>query len=169
MERATNELLINEDFVKFLHNNTLYTNGSLYFKILDQAIKKHVDASQHKKHLFRAYLWDTFTSLLERFERELQQRPSPPITKTTQTSQPYFPIKQQQKVPIKKPSDDFWIRSRALLDAFFTTFWNLPTAQQIITFYDIPFSFYAYLERLTNHGFLDDFNGLNFGSTFTWH
>ncbi|PKY61370.1 hypothetical protein RhiirA4_486249 [Rhizophagus irregularis] len=78
MERVTEELLNNKDFVNFLHNNFLYTNGPSFFKILDQAIKKHVTAPQYHKHLTQKYLWETLTSLLERYELTLPLSSSTP-------------------------------------------------------------------------------------------
>ncbi|PKY38134.1 hypothetical protein RhiirA4_451075 [Rhizophagus irregularis] len=83
MERATNEILSNKDFVDFLHSNFLYTNGPSLFKILDQAIKKHATAPQRLKHHTEKYLRETLTSLLERFELY-----SPPLPPSTPPSKP---------------------------------------------------------------------------------
>ncbi|CAB4420617.1 unnamed protein product [Rhizophagus irregularis] len=101
MERATNELLSNKDFVDFLHNNFLYTNRPSLFKILNQAIKKHATAPQRLKHHTEKYLQETLTSLLERFE--LYTPPLPPSLPFSvyivYSLPPAFPIRQVTRLP----------------------------------------------------------------------
>ncbi|CAB4435881.1 unnamed protein product [Rhizophagus irregularis] len=132
MERATNKILSNKDFVDFLHSNFLYTNGPSLFKILDQAIKKHATAPQRLKYHTEKYLRETLTSLLERFELY-----SPPLPPSTPPSTPIvysyllaFHIRQVTRLPIRTPSEAFWIRTRRKLDAFLDTFRKLPVQQQ---------------------------------------
>ncbi|CAB4409628.1 unnamed protein product [Rhizophagus irregularis] len=131
MKRATYELLNNKDFVDFLHNNFLYTNRPSFFKILEQAIKKHETAPQRLKHHTQAYLWETLTSLLERYE-QLLPLPSPlPPSKPIVYNHPLaFSIRQVTRLPIRTPTNKFWIRSRHKLDAFLDTFRKLPAQQQ---------------------------------------
>ncbi|CAB4445922.1 unnamed protein product [Rhizophagus irregularis] len=128
----TNEILSNKDFVDFLHSNFLYTNGPSLFKILDQAIKKHATAPQRLKHHTEKYLQETLTSLLKRFE--LYSPPLPPSTPPSKpivySYPPAFPIRQVTRLPIRAPSDAFWIRTRRKLDAFLDTFRKLPVQQQ---------------------------------------
>ncbi|CAG8769508.1 437_t:CDS:2, partial [Rhizophagus irregularis] len=105
---ATNELLNNKDFVDFLHNNFLYTNRPSFFKILKQAIKKHETAPQRLKHHTQDYLWETLTSLLERYDLYT------PLPFSTPSSTPIvykyplaFPIHQVTRLPIRSPSNEF--------------------------------------------------------------
>uniref|UniRef100_U9SIB2 Uncharacterized protein n=1 Tax=Rhizophagus irregularis (strain DAOM 181602 / DAOM 197198 / MUCL 43194) TaxID=747089 RepID=U9SIB2_RHIID len=105
---ATNELLNNKDFVDFLHNNFLYTNRPSFFKILEQAIKKHETAPQQLKHHTQDYLWETLTSLLERYDLYT------PLPFSTPSSTPIvykyplaFPIHQVTRLPIRSPSNEF--------------------------------------------------------------
>ncbi|CAB4432165.1 unnamed protein product [Rhizophagus irregularis] len=131
MERVTNELLSNQDFVDFLHSSFLYTNEPSLFKILDQAIKKHVMTPQRLKHHTEKYLQKTLTSLLERFELYSPLPPStPPSTPIIYSYPPAFPIRQVTRLPIRTPSEAFWIRTRRKLDAFLDTFRKLPVQQQ---------------------------------------
>jgi hypothetical protein len=133
MERATNEFLSNKDFVDFLHSNFLYTNGPSLFKILDQAIKKHASAPQRLRHHTENYLRETLTSLLERFELYSPLPPStPPLKPNVYSLPPAFPIRRITRLPIRTPSEAFWIRTRRKLDAFLNTFRNLPVQQQIM-------------------------------------
>ncbi|CAB4412977.1 unnamed protein product [Rhizophagus irregularis] len=132
MERATNKILSNKDFVDFLHSNFLYTNGPSLFKILDQAIKKHATAPQRLKHYTEKYLRETLTSLLERFELYSPPLPpsTPPSTPIVYSYPPAFPIRQVTRLPIRTPSEVFWIRTRRKLDTFLDTFRKLPVQQQ---------------------------------------
>ncbi|PKY47212.1 hypothetical protein RhiirA4_462338 [Rhizophagus irregularis] len=133
MERATNKLLNNKDFVDFLYNNFLYTNGPSYFAILEQAIKKHETAPQRLKHHTQNYLWETLTSLLERYENFTPLPSSTPPSKPIVYSHPpAFSIRQVTKLPIRIPLEAFWNRSRHKLDAFLDTFHKLPAQQQIL-------------------------------------
>ncbi|CAB4438617.1 unnamed protein product [Rhizophagus irregularis] len=134
MERATNELLNNKDFVDFLHNNFLYTNGPSFFKILEQVIKKHEMAPQRLKHHTQGYLWETLTSLLEQYDQYTPLPSStPPSTPIVYKHPPVFPIRQVTRLPIRTPSNEFWIRSRHKLNVFLDTFRNLPAHLQITT------------------------------------
>ncbi|CAB4410978.1 unnamed protein product [Rhizophagus irregularis] len=134
MERVTNELLNNKDFVDFLHNNFLYTNGPFFFKILKQAIKKHETASQQLKHHTQDYLWETLTSLFKRYDQYTTLPSSTlPLTPIVYNHPLAFPIRQVIRLPIRTPSNEFWIRSRHKLDAFLDTFCNLPAHLQITT------------------------------------
>ncbi|GBC16839.2 uncharacterized protein OCT59_026437 [Rhizophagus irregularis] len=134
MERATNDLLNNKDFVDFLHNNFLYTNRSSFFKILEQAIKKHETAPQRLKHHTQDYLWKTLTSLLERYDQYTPLPSSTPfLTPTVYKHLLAFPIRQVTRLPIRSPSNKFWIRSRHKLDAFLDIFCNLLAHLQITT------------------------------------
>ncbi|GET64693.1 hypothetical protein RIR_jg7607.t1 [Rhizophagus irregularis DAOM 181602=DAOM 197198] len=91
MERATNKLLNNKDFVDFIHNNFLYINRPSLFKILDQAIKKH-----------------TLTSLLERFKLYTPLPLSTPSsTHIIYSYPPVFPIRQVTRLPIRTLSEEF--------------------------------------------------------------
>ncbi|CAB4440612.1 unnamed protein product [Rhizophagus irregularis] len=123
MERVYDDSLITEDFVNYLQQNYLYSNGLTLFDILDKAIKKYATALQHLKHYAKNYLWETFTSLLERFQRDFTTPPSTPSSKPIVYSyKPAFPIRQVTRLPIRTPSDDFWNKSRKLLDAFLDTY-----------------------------------------------
>uniref|UniRef100_U9SPI2 Uncharacterized protein n=1 Tax=Rhizophagus irregularis (strain DAOM 181602 / DAOM 197198 / MUCL 43194) TaxID=747089 RepID=U9SPI2_RHIID len=102
MERATNDLLNNKDFVDFLYNNFLYTNRSSFFKILEQAIKKHETAPQRLKHHTQDYLWKTLTSLLERYDQYTPLPSSTPfLTPTVYKHLLAFPIRQVTRLPIR--------------------------------------------------------------------
>ncbi|CAB4417453.1 unnamed protein product [Rhizophagus irregularis] len=108
MERATNELLNNKDFVDFLHNNFLYTNGPSFFKILKQAIKKYETAPQRLKHHTQDYLWETLISLLERYEQHIPiPFSTPPSTPIVYTHPLAFPIRQVTRLLIRIPSNEF--------------------------------------------------------------
>ncbi|CAB4445775.1 unnamed protein product [Rhizophagus irregularis] len=119
MERVYDESLITEDFIFFLQKNHLYTNRPTLFKILEDAITKHAMAPQRLKHLTKDYLWKTFTSLFKRFEYNSPESSSPPIIYSLP---PAFPIRQVTKLPIRIPSDAFWIKTRLKLDAFLNVF-----------------------------------------------
>ncbi|CAB4425495.1 unnamed protein product [Rhizophagus irregularis] len=168
MERATNEILSNKDFVDFLHSNFLYTNGPSLFKILDQAIKKHATAPQRLKHHTEKYLWETLTSLLERFE--LYSPPLPPSTPPSKpivySYPPAFPIRQVTRLPIRTPSKAFWIRTRQKLDAFLDTFRKLPVQQQ--NMHNLEENFHFRIIYGTDY-LLRNFNGffsITLGPTF---
>ncbi|CAB4436475.1 unnamed protein product [Rhizophagus irregularis] len=167
MERATNDLLNNETFVDFLHNNSLYTNGPSFFKILEQAIKKHKTAPQRLKHHTQAYLWETLTSLLERYKQQPPlPSPLPPSKLIVYTHPLAFPIRQVTRLPIRIPNKEFWIRSRHKLDAFLDTFRKLPAQQQHLCNSEEIFHF-----RIT-HGTdnlfwnFNGFFGITLGPTF---
>ncbi|PKY53345.1 hypothetical protein RhiirA4_471485 [Rhizophagus irregularis] len=165
MERVYDESLITEDFVTFLQQNHLYTNGPTLFKILEDAITKHATASQRLKHFTKDYLQKTFTSLFERFEHESPNPSSPPIVYSLP---PAFPIRQVTRLPIRTPSDAFWIKTRLKLDAFLNVFWNLPATQQQILDTEDNFHFGLNLTETDNCFWIyDGFFGVTFGQTFT--
>ncbi|CAB4429115.1 unnamed protein product [Rhizophagus irregularis] len=168
MERVTNELLNNKDFVDFLHNNFLYTNGPSFFKILEQAIKKHETAPQRLKHHTQDYLRETLTSLLERYDQYTPLPSStPPSTPIVYKHPPAFPIRQVTRLPIRKLSNEFWIRSRHKLDAFLDTFRNLPAHLQITT-NDSEDNFHFGITHGTDNLFwhLNGFFGVTLSPTF---
>ncbi|PKY54440.1 hypothetical protein RhiirA4_473258 [Rhizophagus irregularis] len=168
MERVINELLNNKDFVDFLHNNFLYTNGPSFFKILEQAIKKHETAPQRLKHHTQDYLRETLTSLLERYDQYTPLPSStPPSTPIVYKHPPAFPIRQVTRLPIRTPSNEFWIRSRHKLDAFLDTFRNLPAHLQITT-NDSEDNFHFGKTHGTDNLFwhLNGFFGITLGPTF---
>ncbi|CAB4385258.1 unnamed protein product [Rhizophagus irregularis] len=108
MERVTNELLNNKDFVDFLHNHFLYTNGLLLFKILNQTIKKYATALQQLKHYTQYYLWETLTNLLKCFKLYIPLPPSTPSSMPIVYSYPSaFPIHQVIRLPIRTSSEEF--------------------------------------------------------------
>lgn len=113
------------------------------------------------------YLWETFTSLLERFWCDSSL---PLTTITILSSVPIvyfyplaFPIRQITKLPIRIPSEEFWIRSRHKLDAFLDVLRNLLASQQII--FNMKDNFHFGLNYGMNN-FFWIFNGLS-GITFS--
>ncbi|PKY34965.1 hypothetical protein RhiirB3_455200 [Rhizophagus irregularis] len=79
------------------------------------------------------YLWEIFTSLLKRFQRDFSSPPSTPSSTPIVYIFPLaFPIRQVTRLPIRIPSEEFWNNSHHKLDAFLDTFRNLPASQQLI-------------------------------------
>ncbi|CAB4425652.1 unnamed protein product [Rhizophagus irregularis] len=160
MERVYNESLITEDFITFLQQNHLYTNGLTFFKILEDAITKHATVSQRLKHLTKDYLQKTFTSLFERFEHDSPKLSSPPIVYSLP---PAFLIHQVIRLLIRTPSDAFWIKTCLKLDAFLNVFWKLPAAQQQILDTEDNFHFGLNLTETDNYFWIyDGFFGVTF-------
>ncbi|CAB4405500.1 unnamed protein product [Rhizophagus irregularis] len=140
MERKTpNELFLDERFLEYAKNNHLYDGGPTYFKLLEDAQDHYEKASAQLKIHYGRYLYKVLNDTLEIYRLTLS---SPYTQDVISFSFPRpFPIRERIILPRKTYSQQFWTRSKLLLDAFLTTFRNLPHQQQCITNTEESFCF----------------------------